>query len=43
MIEFKDDQSRRKFNLIEKADGRIKNIKFAELLSLLNQEKLDEN
>ena len=42
MIQIEDDQIKRKFNLIKNADGRIKNIKFANLLSLLNQENLDD-
>lgn len=42
MMQIEENQIRRKFNLIKNADGRIKNMKFAYLLSLLNQEDLDD-
>ena len=41
-MEIKDEHIRKKISLIEKNDNKIRNIKFAELLSLLNQGDLDD-
>lgn len=42
MINIEDEQVRRKFNLIKNADAKIKDIKFSNLLALLNLEELDD-
>ena len=41
-MQIEDKDIKRKINLIQNNDGRIKNMKFATLLSLLNQEQLDD-